>query len=129
MSPAGQRDRRSRREPGSDWSPERPCSGTRPLTDSPSRGTGPQAPLGPSGRRATSSWSTVGGTGASRLLSCRPSDRKSTRLNSSHVAISYAVFCLKKKNKKIKVNKKIPLEQEGKDLKHSHRTRLNKHQQ
>src|SRR5690625_5798898 len=29
-------------------------------------------------------------------------DRKSTRLNSSHVAISYAVFCLKKK--KIKTN-------------------------
>src|SRR5437870_8386905 len=35
--------------------------------------------------------------------SCRPAaaknlrDRKSTRLNSSHVAISYAVFCLKKK--------------------------------
>src|SRR5690625_6828554 len=27
-------------------------------------------------------------------------DRKSTRLNSSHVAISYAVFCLKKKTKK-----------------------------
>src|SRR5215510_12228067 len=27
-----------------------------------------------------------------------PADRKSTRLNSSHVAISYAVFCLKKKN-------------------------------
>src|SRR5437868_12116838 len=27
-------------------------------------------------------------------------DRKSTRLNSSHVSISYAVFCLKKKNKK-----------------------------
>src|SRR5690625_6248213 len=31
---------------------------------------------------------------------CSPArDRKSTRLNSSHVAISYAVFCLKKKNK------------------------------
>src|SRR5690625_5542776 len=29
---------------------------------------------------------------------CPPVDRKSTRLNSSHVAISYAVFCLKKKN-------------------------------
>src|SRR5690625_6905419 len=29
-------------------------------------------------------------------------DRKSTRLNSSHVAISYAVFCLKKKKKDIK---------------------------
>src|SRR5690349_24217908 len=27
-------------------------------------------------------------------------DRKSTRLNSSHVEISYAVFCLKKKNRK-----------------------------
>src|SRR5690349_25156076 len=27
----------------------------------------------------------------------KPSDRKSTRLNSSHVEISYAVFCLKKK--------------------------------
>src|SRR3989442_10429644 len=29
-----------------------------------------------------------------------PLDRKSTRLNSSHVRISYAVFCLKKKNEK-----------------------------
>src|SRR5690554_7559953 len=29
-------------------------------------------------------------------------DRKSTRLNSSHVRISYAVFCLKKKNKLLK---------------------------
>src|SRR5690606_40748557 len=31
--------------------------------------------------------------------SCGPRDRKSTRLNSSHVKISYAVFCLKKKKK------------------------------
>src|SRR5690625_5315287 len=31
----------------------------------------------------------------------RRTDRKSTRLNSSHVAISYAVFCLKKKNRKV----------------------------
>src|SRR5690625_1759506 len=30
----------------------------------------------------------------------KETDRKSTRLNSSHVAISYAVFCLKKKIKK-----------------------------
>src|SRR5690349_23963802 len=29
-------------------------------------------------------------------------DRKSTRLNSSHVEISYAVFCLKKKKEKVK---------------------------
>src|SRR5438552_4702766 len=34
-----------------------------------------------------------------------PGDRKSTRLNSSHQIISYAVFCLKKK-KKIKIYKK-----------------------
>src|SRR5690349_22205318 len=32
-------------------------------------------------------------------------DRKSTRLNSSHVEISYAVFCLKKKKKKKKKKK------------------------
>src|SRR5699024_391226 len=31
-------------------------------------------------------------------------DRKSTRLNSSHVSISYAVFCLKKKRKKYQEN-------------------------
>src|SRR2546426_2208931 len=30
-------------------------------------------------------------------------DRKSTRLNSSHLVISYAVFCLKKKKKKCKM--------------------------
>src|SRR5690242_21307318 len=34
-------------------------------------------------------------------------DRKSTRLNSSHMSISYAVFCLKKKKKKIKTTTKI----------------------
>src|SRR5690625_6352743 len=33
-------------------------------------------------------------------------DRKSTRLNSSHVAISYAVFCLKKKKKMKEQNNK-----------------------
>src|SRR5437899_10081745 len=33
-------------------------------------------------------------------------DRKSTRLNSSHLGISYAVFCLKKKKYKNKKNKK-----------------------
>src|SRR5438270_2419526 len=35
------------------------------------------------------------------LLRSREGDRKSTRLNSSHSQISYAVFCLKKKKKKI----------------------------
>src|SRR5256886_7909519 len=33
-----------------------------------------------------------------------PLDRKSTRLNSSHSQISYAVFCLKKKKKHIKIS-------------------------
>src|SRR3712207_7759305 len=33
------------------------------------------------------------------VLNELPRDRKSTRLNSSHANISYAVFCLKKKNK------------------------------
>src|SRR3712207_7635038 len=37
-----------------------------------------------------------------RLPGRRPRDRKSTRLNSSHANISYAVFCLKKKKKNIK---------------------------
>src|SRR5947207_11370941 len=36
-----------------------------------------------------------------RALEAFP-DRKSTRLNSSHTVISYAVFCLKKKKKQIK---------------------------
>src|SRR5688572_31528347 len=39
-----------------------------------------------------------GGSGGRR----RHEDRKSTRLNSSHSQISYAVFCLKKKKKKKK---------------------------
>src|SRR5256885_8709747 len=34
-----------------------------------------------------------------RLRREQAGDRKSTRLNSSHLVISYAVFCLKKKNK------------------------------
>src|SRR5204862_6281356 len=44
-------------------------------------------------------------SGASRQRKCANAnwrDRKSTRLNSSHVEISYAVFCLKKKKKKQK---------------------------
>src|SRR2546430_12980913 len=42
--------------------------------------------------------SSVNGTSAARVLLIRK-DRKSTRLNSSHSQISYAVFCLKKKKK------------------------------
>src|SRR5438477_2170854 len=51
----------------------------------------------------------VAGTGSCRThiflrrkcnTSRQAGDRKSTRLNSSHMSISYAVFCLKKKKKK-----------------------------
>src|SRR5690606_41945749 len=38
----------------------------------------------------------------------QPIDRKSTRLNSSHVKISYAVFCLKKKQQTIRATEEEP---------------------
>src|SRR5947209_10138583 len=41
-----------------------------------------------------------GGTGGGGVRGQMTGDRKSTRLNSSHANISYAVFCLKKKNNK-----------------------------
>src|ERR1039457_7455532 len=41
------------------------------------------------------------GSGKSTLMNI---DRNSTRLNSSHLVISYAVFCLKKKKKKYNIN-------------------------
>src|SRR5437868_12490348 len=45
---------------------------------------------------------TSDGLAAPAWMAARTSrDRKSTRLNSSHVSISYAVFCLKKKKNKI----------------------------
>src|SRR5437773_4807184 len=40
----------------------------------------------------------LGGLGRDELDVQSPVDRKSTRLNSSHITISYAVFCLKKKS-------------------------------
>src|SRR5205807_9098506 len=43
------------------------------------------------------------GSGCNLWPSVMQADRKSTRLNSSHLVISYAVFCLKKKNKKNKI--------------------------
>src|SRR5258708_29951435 len=43
--------------------------------------------------------------GAIVVEAANDGDRKSTRLNSSHQIISYAVFCLKKKKKKNKIKK------------------------
>src|SRR5437763_9749035 len=50
--------------------------------------------------KVASTWIEVFGLWAATALPS-VSDRKSTRLNSSHRCISYAVFCLKKKNTKI----------------------------
>src|SRR5215212_10757486 len=58
----------------------------------------------PEWRRPGSSGARAGPSPA-RAATWRPSpagDRKSTRLNSSHLGISYAVFCLKKKKHNIK---------------------------
>src|SRR3712207_8793872 len=41
---------------------------------------------------------TAEGKSKREIIRCLKRDRKSTRLNSSHANISYAVFCLKKKN-------------------------------
>src|SRR5438874_12309235 len=65
-------------------------------------------------RRRTSSGCCAAAASTSRTSTAARSriDRKSTRLNSSHVEISYAVFCLKKKKKKknyiIPINKAKP---------------------
>src|SRR5207249_7894759 len=48
-------------------------------------------------RRSLEHRETVDPHGVMRGLVGKAQDRKSTRLNSSHVSISYAVFCLKKK--------------------------------
>src|SRR5438270_8235299 len=60
-------------------------------------------PLGPAGRRQRRPTRREGNRelAEARLGSDPGSDRKSTRLNSSHSQISYAVFCLKKKKTKI----------------------------
>src|SRR2546426_6857955 len=44
-------------------------------------------------------------SGKSSAFPSIPQDRKSTRLNSSHLVISYAVFCLKKKKYTIRTQK------------------------
>src|SRR5690606_41697197 len=52
---------------------------------------------GDDGLRAWSREASLRGAQGYHLSRRRSEDRKSTRLNSSHVKISYAVFCLKKK--------------------------------
>src|SRR5438132_9079390 len=69
-------------------------------------GGGAAGNTGSGGNGGGSAGGTGGGVGGSSAFGwgvtggrASDSDRKSTRLNSSHTVISYAVFCLKKKNK------------------------------
>src|SRR5438067_10213655 len=64
------------------------------IFDQVSNAMGDNSSLARSRSRQDQHWPVHGFNGLSLL------DRKSTRLNSSHVSISYAVFCLKKKKKK-----------------------------
>src|SRR3712207_8663282 len=80
-------------------------AGSQAESSSPSQSALPQVPSSPSPPRATTSAKTQLQVQTVKLLHIQtntpielPSkDRKSTRLNSSHANISYAVFCLKKK--------------------------------
>src|SRR3712207_7111933 len=66
----------------------------------PDGGAAEAAARGPEPDRASRRQPLVAGCGrALRALRGALRDRKSTRLNSSHANISYAVFCLKKKKK------------------------------
>src|SRR5262245_63954450 len=65
--------------------------------DRPARGIHPAAAAHARSRRRASAGDPCPQAAALREAR-RRRDRKSTRLNSSHLGISYAVFCLKKKN-------------------------------
>src|SRR2546428_10860887 len=76
-------------------SPEPPATGR--FTVNPSPGPEPTSDAGPVPGYSGHSWMDANRTwGDAWKMSLVP-DRKSTRLNSSHDQISYAVFCLKKK--------------------------------
>src|SRR5215813_6397753 len=79
---------RGRRDPRGRWTPALLHHQRRPADAAPGHRPGRDQGMGGLVRR--------------RRAHPRPGDRKSTRLNSSHVRISYAVFCLKKKKKKKK---------------------------
>src|SRR3712207_8288059 len=73
---------------------------------------GPATPSAAAGGRGRTCRSTQHLPGDDQLLDLGRAlieDRKSTRLNSSHANISYAVFCLKKKNKTLLVMPTSPL--------------------
>src|SRR3712207_8235385 len=67
-----------------------------PIAAPPQRGVGPPTPDENADRQEIPGHDGPASRGHDPLLA-KPADRKSTRLNSSHANISYAVFCLKKK--------------------------------
>src|SRR3712207_7701281 len=74
---------------GSRAAPRAPRASRRARAPAPARTPSPPPPRGSAPPPATGPRAAARGR----------ADRKSTRLNSSHANISYAVFCLKKKNK------------------------------
>src|SRR3712207_7153403 len=84
---------RSPGRPGKDDPGVRACSGSRPCQDARVTGRSALDEFQEHRRRLFGI--------AYRMLGSAIEDRKSTRLNSSHANISYAVFCLKKKKNKI----------------------------
>src|SRR5437867_7808200 len=91
-----------------DWSSD-VCSSDLAAATTSTRGNLPQRAPRRRARRNRGRLESLARTGCATPMPPTPSsaahpstgDRKSTRLNSSHRTISYAVFCLKKKNKKI----------------------------
>src|SRR5699024_12449865 len=71
---------------------------TRRSSDLPRRRRGRQGDQGQAGGSASLAVERADSTGTPTRGCLLLGDRKSTRLNSSHVSISYAVFCLKKNN-------------------------------
>src|SRR6266540_3993438 len=102
---AAGRRRRARRL--GDQGPDHPCRARGGATAPRRRADRLRLPgaLGPQGRRRRLQGPATGQARGSAGAAGRR-DRKSTRLNSSHITISYAVFCLKKKKKKNKKQKK-----------------------
>src|SRR5690606_41627779 len=85
--------------------PTRRSSDLAPWCERPTRRSSPNPTRHPRRPTRQPGYST---STASRTAATCP-DRKSTRLNSSHVKISYAVFCLKKKTKKDDDRKNLTL--------------------
>src|SRR5256885_10014517 len=79
------------------------ATGGAPLERFANRGDHRTAPAEPAGKAARAGNPAAGPGAAGRRIRI---DRKSTRLNSSHLVISYAVFCLKKKKTSVQVTRR-----------------------